>query len=93
MSLGHPRNRVAAMRSDDIHVGIPMRARRTLVGDSVAAWVLVAPAASAQNAPADIWTVVDAIVTTYNARDYEAITKRLDSGARSSDDGGASSLL
>jgi len=59
-----------------------MRTHSTLVCVGIATCAVMARAALAQNQPADIRTVANAIVAAYNLRDYEAITKRLDSGAR-----------
>jgi hypothetical protein len=59
-----------------------MRAHRTLRGIGFATCLVVAPRASAQNRPSDIQTVAKAIVAAYNARDYEAITRRLGPAAK-----------
>ena len=60
----------------------PMRTLRTLGGIGLVACVVVAPTASAQNGTSDIQTVANAIVAAYNARDYEAIVRRLAPAAR-----------
>src|SRR5262245_29199651 len=62
----------------------PTRTLRTLRGLGLATCLVVAHAASAsaQNQPSDIQTAAKAIVTAYNARDYETITKRLAPAAR-----------
>jgi hypothetical protein len=60
----------------------PLRVLWTLSGIGFATCLVVAPRASAQNQPSDIESVANAIVAAYNARDYEAIVKRLAPGAR-----------
>jgi hypothetical protein len=60
----------------------PLRALRTLGGIGLATGLVVAPTASAQNQPSDIQTAANAIVAAYNAREYEAITRRLAPAAR-----------
>jgi murein DD-endopeptidase MepM/ murein hydrolase activator NlpD len=59
-----------------------MRALRSLAWIGFAAGVAAAPTASAQNRPSDIQTAADAFVAAYNAREYEAIVRRLAPAAR-----------